>query len=1570
MSSTQERPEPIAVAARPANRSGSGFGAKVLDVVVVLLGILAIAAVATVPLTAREQAIFAISAALVFLVVNRFPGKVVTLFLVTLSLAVSLRYIYWRLTETLDFVTPIEVLLGGGLVLAEVYAIITLVLGYIQTVWPLERKPLPLPLDPSGWPTVDVFVPTYNEPMSVVRATVLAAIAMDWPRDKLKVWLLDDGRREEFRQFADACGVGYITRSDNLHAKAGNLNNALKQTDGKFVAIFDCDHIPTRAFLQLSMGWMVDQPNLAMIQTPHHFYSPDPFQRNLAAGTRVPSEGNLFYGLIQDGNDYWNATFFCGSCAVLRRDALEQIGGFAIETVTEDAHTMLKMHRLGWDSAYLKLPLAAGLATERLALHIGQRVRWARGMLQILRIDNPMFGPGLTLGQRICYLQAMAHFLFAIPRIVFLTAPLCYLLLGQNIITASPLAITAYALPHIFHAVATNSRLQRNWRHSFWSEIYETVLALFLVRVTISTILSPRRGKFNVTAKGGLLENGFFDLGAVYPNLILAFLVIAGVIRGLVSLIFFSNEPLVFQALLLNTIWSSLSLVVVLAALAVGRETRQIRSRARMTVNVPVALHLADGRVVGGSTRDLSQGGGNLSADRPEGVLDGSDIEIEFELGEQPLMVPAQVLRWEAQSMQVRWQPKSIEDEAKVVQAVFGRADAWTDWAAFPVDRPLASLWRVMVSIRGLFRPRDDQQRGAPGQGPGGTPLPAPGTGPGAARASAASSIAVALLVLLMSSVSSAQTVIRPLTPPAANQGFGQLPSGPFGTSRPVGTARPAAPTAAAPAPAALPLLGTAPVVGQLPAQPVPLPGAPSPTAPAPVAGVLAPYVDTATRPGTRRVVYTLRQLGAAGPLALRGTSELQGVEFGIRSDEVVTSASLQLAGATSPGLIPEFSNVTVTLNEQYIGTIPVIREHPEFSLEMPVSPVFFQDQNRLNFRFAGRYTTECNDPLHNLLWSTVYDTSTLTLTLERLPAQRELARLPQPFFDPRERTLLSLPFVLSAATGAESLRAAGMTASWFGIQAAYRGANFPVVTDAPAEGNAVMVVVANEGRAPGFLPPINGPTVGVVANPNDPNGSILLIAGRTGEEAVSAATALVVGNRALGGDVALIQPTAVPARQPYDAPNWINTTRPVKLGELVDAADLQVYGYTGLLHVPFRTAPDFYTWRDRGFPANLRYRAPPGPIIDIGPSRLDVGINGIYLNSFSLQQNDLKDSWLSRLVDFSNARSDAKVEIPSYDIYGSNDLQFYFDARPLRRGDCVAIPGDLRMSVDPDSTIDLSRGFRFAQMPNLQYFVNSGFPFTRMADLSETAVVLPDRPAALEISSFLNLMGRIGALTGFPAIRMAVVKPDMVATVSDRDLLMIGTTQRLQGASDLLRRSAVSLSGNRITMGQPTAFDSVRRLFGDRNDAERSRMAAALQSTVTDATTVIVGSESPLASGRSMVAIMAASPQALEGAVAALRDNDQAALIQGDLAVLTSGKVTSYRAAPGYTVGSLPFWLYPSYALRDQPYAIVLLMIGGCVVLGLALFWAMNRKAGVRISRHRPGMPPAQPPIQPPATR
>ncbi|TXS97477.1 glycosyltransferase, partial [Escherichia coli] len=261
-----------------------------------------------------------------------------------------------------------------------------------QVVWPLNRQPVPLPKDMSLWPSVDIFVPTYNEDLNVVKNTIYASLGIDWPKDKLNIWILDDGGREEFRQFAQNVGVKYIARTTHEHAKAGNINNALKYAKGEFVSIFDCDHVPTRSFLQMTMGWFLKEKQLAMMQTPHHFFSPDPFERNLGRFRKTPNEGTLFYGLVQDGNDMWDATFFCGSCAVIRRKPLDEIGGIAVETVTEDAHTSLRLHRRGYTSAYMRIPQAAGLATESLSAHIGQRIRWARGMVQIFRLDNPLTG--------------------------------------------------------------------------------------------------------------------------------------------------------------------------------------------------------------------------------------------------------------------------------------------------------------------------------------------------------------------------------------------------------------------------------------------------------------------------------------------------------------------------------------------------------------------------------------------------------------------------------------------------------------------------------------------------------------------------------------------------------------------------------------------------------------------------------------------------------------------------------------------------------------------------------------------------------------------------------------------------------------------------------------------------------------------------------------------------------------------------------------------------------------------------------------------------------------------------
>lgn len=655
------------------------------------------------PLTETQQLLFGAVSFLAALFLRKLPGRYVTQMLIILSLVASTRYMYWRLTDTMNFDSWSNAFFGSGLFLAELYAWVVLVLGFIQTAWPLERKPVPLPDDAREWPTVDIMIPTYNEPLSVVRNTVFAALAIDWPRDKINVYILDDGRREEFRAFAEEAGVTHVTRNDNKHAKAGNINAALKITHGEFVAIFDCDHIPTRTFLQVCMGWFGRDPKLAMLQTPHHFFSPDPFEKNLKTFRAVPNEGELFYGLVQDGNDLWNATFFCGSCAVIKRSVLEEVGGIAIETVTEDAHTALKMHRLGYTTAYLAIPQAAGFATESLGGHVGQRIRWARGMAQIFRLDNPLLGRGLKLTQRLCYANAMLHFFYGLPRLVFLTAPLAYLVFGSQVIQASAITIAMYALPHLLHANLTNSRMQGEFRHSFWAEVYESVLAWYILRPTLVAVINPKLGKFNVTDKGGMNASEYFDWDMAKPYLILMGLGVLGLFAGVFRMLYVPNTDA--DTIALNLIWTFYNLMMLGASIAVANEARQIRTSQRVAMKIPGTVRTQGGRSYVCFTTDYSDGGVGLSFPVAPDLRTGETVRFALFRGEEEYEFDADITLLRGTMVGLKFHPMTTQQSIDFVQATFARADSWVVWGdKRKMDKPLSSLKEIAVLGLSGFR--------------------------------------------------------------------------------------------------------------------------------------------------------------------------------------------------------------------------------------------------------------------------------------------------------------------------------------------------------------------------------------------------------------------------------------------------------------------------------------------------------------------------------------------------------------------------------------------------------------------------------------------------------------------------------------------------------------------------------------------------------------------------------------------------------------------------------------------------------------------------------------------------
>jgi cellulose synthase (UDP-forming) len=658
------------------------------------LGLFLFTAQASLPLAG--QWVFIVVCYLFAMLFKRMPERFANLCLMALTMLLLARYVFWRFTSSLDLETGMEIVLGYTLVAAEAYTWVILIFGFIQTSWPLKRKPMPLELNLSDWPTVDVFIPSYNEPLSVVRPTVYAAKGLDWPIEKITVYILDDGHRPAFEEFAKQAGVEYISRPDNSHAKAGNINYALKHTHGKYVAIFDCDHIPTRSFLQTSMGWFSRDPKCVLVQTPHHFFSADPFERNFNSFRQMPNEGSLFYGLIQDGNDYWNASFFCGSCAVIERKALLEVGGIAVETVTEDAHTALKLHSLGYNSVYLNNIQAAGLATETLAGHIGQRIRWARGMAQIFRTDNPMFKKGLSIFQRICYSNAMLHFFYGIPRMIFLIMPMAYLFFEQHLINAAAVTILSYALPQLIISSYTNSVIQGKYRRSFWSEVYETVLSWYIILPTTLAFINPKLGKFNVTSKGGLIEKSYFDSNIAKPYLILLLINLLGFITGLFRLFVFNTHET--GTVLMNLLWCGFNLAILGAAVGVATESIQKHVHHRVRMVMPAFLKLPGGYTISCYTEEYSAAGLTLAVPDTTGIREFSEVQVGLHRGDREFLFPAKVHFTESGHIEALFTKLTPEQETQLIQCTFGRADAWLNWQEDQTrDRALGGLKDVFA---------------------------------------------------------------------------------------------------------------------------------------------------------------------------------------------------------------------------------------------------------------------------------------------------------------------------------------------------------------------------------------------------------------------------------------------------------------------------------------------------------------------------------------------------------------------------------------------------------------------------------------------------------------------------------------------------------------------------------------------------------------------------------------------------------------------------------------------------------------------------------------------------------
>ena len=607
----------------------------------------------------------------------------------------ALRYIHWRATESLPLQFGLLAMVCGLLLfLAELYGFVNMLFGFFINSEPFKRRSVALPADDGTWPHVDVYIPTYNEDPAIVRPTVIAATQMDYPRDKLHVFILDDGgtaqkcndadpakaaaareRAAELKAIAERYGAGYLTRERNLHAKAGNLNAALAHTQGELLLILDCDHIPTADFLQHTAGFFLADPKLFVVQTPHNFVSPDPVERNLDTYKRSPAENELFYDVMQPGLDFWGTSFFCGSAAVLRRSVIDQLGGISGKTITEDAETTLDALSLGYSSAYLNRPMVSGLQPETFTGFIVQRVRWGQGMWQIFMLKNPWRQPGLKLVQRLLYTNFAFYWGFAFARVVMLLAPPAYLVFGINLCDTTAEELVAYSGPLLVASLVSTQYFYGRVRWPFMSQLYEIVQSLFVLQGLVQVLRKPSAPSFKVTPKGEVLSRDFVS-SLAWPFYVLLGLTLWSVVMGFQR---WEAQPWNQSAIEFVMFWAVLDLLLLLGALGITFERKQLRSEPRALHEEPVRLYQGDS-VWDAASHDASVSGMGLRLQpRADGRWPQSGQAVRLELPQRAVELRGQLLSLRpgpgGAGAGVKYHLEHSLDERVAVQIAFGSSD-------------------------------------------------------------------------------------------------------------------------------------------------------------------------------------------------------------------------------------------------------------------------------------------------------------------------------------------------------------------------------------------------------------------------------------------------------------------------------------------------------------------------------------------------------------------------------------------------------------------------------------------------------------------------------------------------------------------------------------------------------------------------------------------------------------------------------------------------------------------------------------------------------------------------------
>lgn len=685
----------------------------------------------------------------------------------------------------------------------------------------------------------------------------------------------------------------------------------------------------------------------------------------------------------------------------------------------------------------------------------------------------------------------------------------------------------------------------------------------------------------------------------------------------------------------------------------------------------------------------------------------------------------------------------------------------------------------------------------------------------------------------------------------------------------------------------------------------------------------------------------TFEDLGVDKALRLIGVDGMSKVKFSIPATEEVSQLRLNLNYRTSPDLLEKVSHLKIYLNDHVVHVISLDNEigdqNRKAELDLPLQ--FLKERNSLSIQLIGHYQWLCEDPLHSSLWATVSPSSQLDFQVKPRTMPNNLSLLPSPFFEEGDDRLLDVNLVISNTEPAY-IEAAAIIASWLGVKASYRGAVFHVLNELPQKGNAIVLWDGKSSiDALSDMQDMKESEIRMIANPNNLQSKLLIIKGSNAENIKIAAKTIALGAETLSGDSVLGMKINEPPRQPYDAPAWITTSRPVSFKELAPYENFTAHGFfDNEVKLNLQLPPDLFGWKNKGIPVNLRYYYTLQASAE--QAQLQVRLNYNELNRINLKNR--KDTALTNQKS-NTGTGDAEFRLPLDKLSSAATLHFNFLYHRMLVRDCQqSLIEAYRSGIDPSSTIDLRGLYHYMPMPNLAVFSTAGFPFSKMADLSETVAVLSESPSLQEYSTFFTLIGHISASVGYPATRIHVMQGADTNQLKNKDVLLfsIGKEHPLLGQW----QSSIPQFKQAIVKDE-SWFKKILRGFLNEETTTVSSFP-----TFTPLMT-LKGFESPLSSNRTVVALMSQNSEQSFQAVQRLVDDEVArSQVQGGITLIGESDVYSMEIPSSYHVGKLAPWVKIQWYLEHRPLIVVFMFLLGAFLIGAILFLVLRAQASRRL--------------------